>query len=53
VRNGHFYAVRCLEALGIEGTAEGIIRISLVHCNTEDEVDLLVKGLEAASGLRT
>jgi cysteine desulfurase family protein (TIGR01976 family) len=45
VRNGHFYAVRCLEALGIEDTAEGIIRISLVHYNTEDEVERLVKGL--------
>lgn len=36
VRNGHFYAVRCLEALGIEDTTEGIIRISLVHYNLKD-----------------
>lgn len=53
VRNGHFYAVRCLEALGIEDTDEGIIRISLVHYNTEDEVERLVKGLGAGSGLHT
>ena len=45
VRNGHFYAVRCLEALGIEDTDDGIIRISLVHYNTDEEVNRLVKGL--------
>ncbi len=46
VRNGHFYALRCLEALGIEDTADGIIRISLVHYNTSREVDRLVEGLK-------
>jgi len=46
VRNGHFYAVRCLEALGIEDVDEGIVRISLVHYNTEREVEQLVEGLE-------
>ena len=46
VRNGHFYALRCLEALGIEDTAEGIIRISLVHYSTSREVDRLVEGLK-------
>jgi len=47
LRNGHFYALRCLEGLGIEDTAEGIIRISLVHYNNETDVDRLVAGLEA------
>ncbi|MDX2455241.1 aminotransferase class V-fold PLP-dependent enzyme [Desulfosarcina sp.] len=47
VRNGHFYALRCIEALGIQDTDEGIIRISLVHYNTEEEVSRLVKGLES------
>jgi len=45
VRNGHFYAVRCLEALGIEDTADGVVRISLVHYNTEGDVDRLVEAL--------
>jgi cysteine desulfurase family protein (TIGR01976 family) len=45
VRNGHFYALRCLEALGIEDTDDGIIRISLVHYNTEEEVSRLVERL--------
>ncbi|NNL77617.1 MAG: aminotransferase class V-fold PLP-dependent enzyme [Desulfobacterales bacterium] len=45
VRNGHFYAVRCLEALGIQDTTDGIIRISLVHYNTEEEVSRLLEAL--------
>jgi len=45
VRNGHFYAVRCLEALGIQDTSDGIVRISLVHYNTAEEVSRLVEGL--------
>lgn len=45
LRNGHFYAVRCLEACGIEDTAEGIIRISLVHYNEAVDVDRLVAGI--------
>jgi 5-methyltetrahydrofolate--homocysteine methyltransferase len=44
VRNGHFYALRCLEALGIQDTDEGIIRISLVHYNTEEEVSQAIGG---------
>jgi selenocysteine lyase/cysteine desulfurase len=50
VRNGHFYAVRCLEALGIQDTTEGIVRISLVHYNAEEEASRLVEGLGARSG---
>ena len=45
VRNGHFYALRCLEALGIKDTDDGIIRISLVHYNSSQEVNRLVEGL--------
>jgi cysteine desulfurase family protein (TIGR01976 family) len=45
VRNGHFYALRCLEALGIQDAADGIIRISLVHYNSVEDVDRLVEGL--------
>ncbi len=46
VRNGHFYALRCLEALGIKDTNDGIVRISLVHYNSEEEVSRLVEGLK-------
>jgi cysteine desulfurase family protein (TIGR01976 family) len=45
VRNGDFYAVRCLEGLGIEDVEDGIIRISLVHYNSEQDVDRLVTAL--------
>lgn len=45
VRNGHFYARRCIEALGLKDPEEGIIRISLVHYNTEEEVNRLLVGL--------
>jgi cysteine desulfurase family protein (TIGR01976 family) len=47
VRNGHFYAVRCLGALGIEDPEEGVIRISLVHYNSDEEVTRLTEGLAA------
>ena len=45
VRNGHFYARRCVEALGLEDPDEGVIRVSLVHYNTEDEVKRLIDSL--------
>jgi len=46
VRNGHFYAFRCLRALGIDDPQEGVIRISIVHYNTQDELQRLVEGLK-------
>ena len=45
LRNGHFYARRCVEALGPEDPDEGVIRVSLVHYNTEEEVERLIEGL--------
>lgn len=45
LRNGHFYAARCLEALGIQDIDDGIVRISLVHYNTTEEVNRLIDGL--------
>lgn len=45
VRNGHFYVVRCLEALGIQDTTDGVVRISLVHYNSEQDVNRLLTGL--------
>jgi len=46
VRNGHFYALRCIEALGIQDTDEGILRISLVHYNSAEDVGRLVEGIK-------
>jgi len=48
VRHGHFYALRCLEALEIDDPeTAGVVRVSLVHYNTEDEITRLIKGLQA------
>lgn len=44
---GHFYAVRCLEGLGIE-PQNGVLRISLVHYNTVGDVDRLLAALDQA-----
>jgi selenocysteine lyase/cysteine desulfurase len=44
-RNDNFYAWRCLKALGID-TKDGVIRISMVHYNTSDEVKKLIEALE-------
>ncbi|MBT4528063.1 MAG: aminotransferase class V-fold PLP-dependent enzyme [Deltaproteobacteria bacterium] len=46
VRNGHFYVVRLIEALGIKDPDEGVVRISLVHYNTEAEINRLCQGLK-------
>lgn len=47
VGSGHFYAMRLLQALGID-PERGVLRISLVHYNTDAEVDRLLEGLAAA-----
>lgn len=44
---GHFYAVRCLEALGI-APETGVLRISLVHYNSGEDVDRLLEALDRA-----
>ena len=43
---GNFYALRCVEALGIAGDP-GVIRVSMVHYNTAQEVDRLIQGLDS------
>lgn len=44
---GHFYAVRCLKALNVTpGT--GVLRISLVHYNSAEDVDRLLTVLDRA-----
>ncbi len=44
-RNDNFYAWRCLNALGVD-TTDGVIRISMTHYNTIDEVNHLIKILD-------
>jgi len=46
--NGHFYGYRCVEALGYEDVEDGVVRASMVHYNTLDEVDRLIVALEKA-----
>ena len=43
-RNDNFYAWRCLKALGID-TEDGLIRLSLTHYNSKDEVNHLINAL--------
>ncbi|MDC1047583.1 aminotransferase class V-fold PLP-dependent enzyme [Alphaproteobacteria bacterium] len=43
-RNDNFYAWRCLKALGID-TDDGLIRLSLTHYNSKDEVNHLINAL--------
>ena len=42
---GDFYAVRPLEALGVD-PAKGVLRVSFTHSTTEAEVDRLIRALD-------
>ena len=44
-RNDNFYAWRCLKALGID-TNDGVVRTSMVHYNTQDDVNKLIQALK-------
>jgi len=46
VRYGHFYAHRAMQALGLL-EQEGVVRVSLLHYNTADEVVRLIDALDA------
>ena len=46
---GDFYAHRPLGALGVD-PARGVLRVSLAHYNTADEVDRLIGALDEALG---
>jgi len=45
IRHGDFYALRCIEALGLD-PEDGVVRVSLLHYNTGEEVERLLKGLD-------
>jgi len=49
ISNGHFYAKRCIDALGVTDTS-GVVRVSMVHYNTESEVDRLIAELDRLIG---
>ena len=44
-RNDNFYAWRCLKALGIN-TEDGVVRMSLVHYNSNDDVNKLIDAIK-------
>ena len=44
-RNDNFYAWRCLKALGID-VDDGVVRISMVHYNTREDVEKLISVLK-------
>ena len=46
---GHFYAHRLMQNLGID-PEDGVVRISLVHYNTAEEVDRIIVALDQALG---
>ncbi|MBW3567542.1 MAG: aminotransferase class V-fold PLP-dependent enzyme [Proteobacteria bacterium] len=44
VRHGHFHSLRLLESLGLSAQ-DGVVRISLAHYNTREEMDRLLQAL--------
>jgi cysteine desulfurase family protein (TIGR01976 family) len=49
VWDGNYYALAVTERLGFEGEG-GMVRVGLVHYNTEEEVDRLLEALKALTG---
>ena len=47
IRHGHMYAYHLCKALGLD-PEDGVVRVSLVHYNTMEEVDRLIEVLETA-----
>jgi len=46
IKNGHFYALRLLESLGIKDPEDGVLRFSLFNYNTEEEIHRLCDALK-------
>jgi cysteine desulfurase family protein (TIGR01976 family) len=49
IRYGDFHSRRLVDHLGLQAGG-GVIRVSMVHYNTVDEIDRLIAGLDAAIG---
>jgi selenocysteine lyase/cysteine desulfurase len=45
IRYGHFYAKRLIDDLGL-APQDGVVRVSMVHYNTLEEVDSLIRAFE-------
>lgn len=45
IRNGHMYAYRLCESLGLE-PEDGVVRVSFVHYNTLEEIERLIEVFE-------
>lgn len=48
ISSGNFYAKRLIEGIGIDDPEDGVVRCSMAHYNTVDEVDRLIKALDQA-----
>ena len=48
-KNGHFYAYRLLKTMGMGDMNDGVLRISLSHYNTSEEVSRCAEGLRNLS----
>ena len=46
VWSGNHYALRLMEALGLEGSG-GAVRVGLAHYNTTQEVDRMIEALQS------
>ncbi len=46
IGHGHFYGYRVVEAVGVTDMEDGVIRVSMVHYNTLEEVDTLIAALD-------
>jgi len=46
IANGDFYANRLIEALGVKNIEDGVVRCSMAHYNTADDVDRLIGALD-------
>ncbi|TFG37035.1 MAG: aminotransferase class V-fold PLP-dependent enzyme, partial [Candidatus Aminicenantes bacterium] len=49
IRHGHMYAYHLCEAAGLDPD-DGVVRVSLVHYNTPEEIDRLIAVLDRALG---
>jgi cysteine desulfurase family protein (TIGR01976 family) len=49
IRHGHMYAYRLCQALGLDPD-DGVVRVSLVHYNTPEEIERLIDVLDKALG---
>ena len=43
--SGHFYAVRLLEALGVD-PAGGVVRLSFTHYTSQADIERLIEALD-------